>query len=251
MIDVQILPVTPTIWCLRRPSYLTCSYIVQTPSGVVLIDAGMDSEARDMLQALERIKVDPKLISGILLTHWHNDHAAGAQVLHEMSGAPVFYGREDQPFFTRQTARGGLRGKVSDIVPEWGLFVLAKGLLGEATPRAVSASETPRDGQCILDDFQVIATPGHTAGHLSFFYHPERALFAGDALAVIGGKVHYMARCVTPDLDTARRSMQHCLNLKPQILCPGHREPLTENVAERCAEMSEYIGRGGRWPLLG
>ena len=33
----------------------------------------------------------------------------------------------------------------------------------------------------------VIHTPGHTPGHLSFYFAPEAMLFAGDALAVVNG----------------------------------------------------------------
>jgi glyoxylase-like metal-dependent hydrolase (beta-lactamase superfamily II) len=251
MIDLQVIPVTASIWCVRRPSYLTCSYIVDTGDGLVLVDAGMDSDGRDMLGAFGQIGKDPRDVRAILLTHWHNDHSAGAHVLKELSGALVCYHKADAPQFTRQTAHPGLRGWVSDRIPEWGVFVLAKGLLGESAPRAVDADTWADEGAPILGEFEVVETPGHTPGHISFFHRPTRALFAGDALAVIGGKVHFMAGAVTPDKPNARESMLRCLALEPDILCPGHREPLTENVAERCREMAAYIRSGGRWPLLG
>jgi hypothetical protein len=50
---------------------------------------------------------------------------------------------------------------------------------------------------------------------------PERALFGGDALAVIDGRIRFMPRPVTLDLDAARRSMQRCLN--PRSECPLER----------------------------
>jgi glyoxylase-like metal-dependent hydrolase (beta-lactamase superfamily II) len=251
MIDLQVIPVTDAIWCVRRPSYLTCSYVVDTTAGLVLIDAGMDSDGRDMLGALSQIGKDPNSVRAILLTHWHNDHSAGAHVLKEQSGATVCYHEADAPQFTKATAHPGLRGWISDLIPEWGVFVLAKGLLGESAPRAVDADIWAEEGAQVFQDFDVIATPGHTPGHVSFFHRPSRALFAGDALAVIGGQVHFMARVVTPDKDKARESMLRCLALEPDILCPGHREPLTENVAQRCREMTAFIREGGRWPLLG
>ena len=72
-------------------------------------------------------------------------------------------------------------------MPELGPLVLLKGLLGEAVPRAVAATRLVHDGEQIEDEFDVIESPGHTPGHVSFFYRPERILFAGDALAVIDG----------------------------------------------------------------
>jgi glyoxylase-like metal-dependent hydrolase (beta-lactamase superfamily II) len=246
----EVRHVSDTIVCLRRASYQTCSYIIRTSTGLVLVDAGMSSEAEDVLTGLDALAARPADIRAILLTHWHNDHAAGARVAHDLSGAPIYHHRGDEPYFTGAAGARGLRGKVSDLVPEWGVLVLAKGLLGEAVPRPVAADGFVDDGEIVLDDFLVIATPGHTSGHVSYFYRPEQALFAGDALAVIAGRIRFMARPVTLDLPSARRSMEKILTLRPRFVCPGHREPLA-NAGEACEDMLKYLAVGGRWPILG
>ena len=247
----EVRRVTDSIVCLRRASYLTCSYIVRTSNGLVLIDAGMDSDGDDVHIGLRAMNATPDEIRAVLLTHWHNDHAAGAHALHELTGAPVYYHHGDEPFYTGRAGATGVRRWLSDRIPEWGVFVLAKGLLGEATPRAVTAQHFVEDREIVLDDFQVITTPGHTPGHVCYFYKPEEALFAGDALAVIRGQIRFMARPVTPDIDNARASIEKCLELRPQIVCPGHREPLTIGVASACATMRTYLRTHGPWPLLG
>ena len=129
--------------------------------------------------------------------------------------------------------------------------LLQRLLLGEATPSPVTAERLVQDGEVLLGEFEVIATHGHTPGHVAYFYRPARALFAGDALAVIGGRIRFMARPVTPDLVAARESLRRCLALDPEIVCPGHREPLTEGVSEACQDMIRYLDSGGDWPLLG
>jgi glyoxylase-like metal-dependent hydrolase (beta-lactamase superfamily II) len=247
----EVRRVSESIICVRRASYLTCSYIVTTPKGLVLIDAGMDSDGGDVEAGLAALKAMPADVRAILLTHWHNDHTAGAQAIRERSNAKVFYHRGDEPFYTGRAGARGLRKWVSDRIPEIGVMVLAKGLLGESTPRAVSADTFVSDGDVLLDDFEVIETPGHTDGHVSYFYRPERALFAGDALAVIDGRIRFMARPVTLDLAAARESMSRCLSLRPHIVCPGHREPLTANVPEAVDAMRRHLEGGGKWPLLG
>ena len=135
----------------------------------------------------------------------------------------------------------GLRRWISDRIPELGVLVLAKGLLGESVPEAVTADHFVEDGQVVLDDFEVIATPGHTDGHVSYFYRPERALFAGDALAVIGGRIRFMARPVTMDLAAARRSMDAILACEPLHVCPGHREPMTSGTEAACRDMRAHL----------
>jgi glyoxylase-like metal-dependent hydrolase (beta-lactamase superfamily II) len=97
----------------------------------------------------------------------------------------------------------------------------------------------------------VIDTPGHTAGHVSYYYRPCKTLFAGDALAVVRGRLRFMARPVTEDLQQARESMARCLELPIDFICPGHREPLTRNVHAERRRMRDYLRGGGKWPLLG
>lgn len=246
----QIREVTPRVLCIRRPSYLTCSYLVKSESGIVAVDAGMNSGGEDLFAGLRHWGAKREDLRVILLTHWHNDHAAGATEFRK-SGAEVYYHSADEPELTRRTARMGFRGWVSELIPEIGFLVLFKGLLGEASPRAVAATGLVRDGDLIAGGFRVIETPGHTAGHVSFFYEPDRILFAGDALAVINGRIRFMARPVTMDHDQARLSMKRILALKPEVICPGHREPLVSDVRSRCAEMLSLLEAGGRWPLLG
>jgi glyoxylase-like metal-dependent hydrolase (beta-lactamase superfamily II) len=56
---------------------------------------------------------------------------------------------------------------------------------------------------------------------------------------------------VTLDHEQARNSMQRILALKPDAICPGHREPLVSDVSSRCIEMLSLLEARGRWPLLG
>jgi glyoxylase-like metal-dependent hydrolase (beta-lactamase superfamily II) len=247
----EVFSVTERVWCVRRPSYLACSYLVRASQGIVLVDAGMDSEGRDVEVAVATA-FGAKLsdVRAVLLTHWHNDHAAGARAVQEQ-GAKVYYHAGDEAPLTRASARRGVRGWVAGHVPELGPLVLFKGLLGEAAPRAVAADRLVRDGEVLEHDFEVIETPGHTPGHVSFFYAPERVLFAGDALAVIDGHIRFMSRPVTPDEGAARRSMTRCLERAIDHVCPGHRMPLSSDAQTRCTEMLERLRAGAPWPLLG
>lgn len=252
MFGAEAFQVSDTIWCVRRRSYFTCSYGVQSSHGVVLVDAGMDSSGADvrlLLSAMGRAVGD---VRAVLLTHWHNDHSAGACAMARESGCRVYYHVNDKAQLDGELqVKNSLRQKIARRIPEWGVFVLAIGLLGEAVSESVEATGLFRDGDVVEDDFEIIETPGHTLGHVGIFHRPTQALFAGDALAVINGRVRYMARPVTPDLPLARRSMERCLSISPRILCPGHREPLTRDVADRIAQMRRRLSTDAVWPFFG
>jgi glyoxylase-like metal-dependent hydrolase (beta-lactamase superfamily II) len=230
---------------------MTCSYAVRTSNGVVLIDAGMDSSGSDVQALLAAMGQKEEAVRALLITHWHNDHAAGARATQLRSGCRVHYDRSESPWLTRERAAGGWRDWFAKRIPEWGIGVMLIGLLGEAVPEAVSATDYLQDGETIVNDFVVISTPGHTAGHTSFYYRPERVLFAGDALAAINGQVRFMARPVTENLDRARRSMEKCLSYDVGLLCPGHRMPITKDVESTCDRMRDHLAKEGRWPLFG
>jgi glyoxylase-like metal-dependent hydrolase (beta-lactamase superfamily II) len=151
--------VTDAVYCVMRRSYFTCSYLVIRSDGVVAVDAGMKSTGSEMLSALGELGRSSADVRAILITHWHNDHAAGASVLARLSGADVYYSDQDARHLTRQAASTGLRGRLSAIVPETGPLVLLKGLLGNAPQQAVEATRFVRGGDTVAGEFEVLEMP--------------------------------------------------------------------------------------------
>jgi glyoxylase-like metal-dependent hydrolase (beta-lactamase superfamily II) len=249
--DLEVFAVSDAIVCLRRRSYLTCSYLVRGAAGLVLIDAGMSSEARDVEGALRFISAEFSEIRAVLLTHWHNDHSAGAARTAELAFAEVYYHAGEAEYLALPGKPGRFADRLSALVPEWGPFVIAKGLLKEGPPAPVRATGFVEDGQLLFGEFVVVHTPGHTPGHVSYLHRPTGALFAGDALAVVGGEVRLMARSVTPDRESARASVLRCLGLEVELLCPGHRRPLTEDVRPSFERLRERLERDAAWPIFG
>lgn len=244
----ELIRVTDTITCVRRPSYVTCSYIVATPRGVVLVDAGMKSDGSDVFYALDQLGLEHAAVTTILVTHWHNDHAAGAAAIVAASGARVICTEAEAPYLRRDTAATGIAGWIADAVPEVGPFVLVKGLLGNAPMRAAPPDACVGDGD-VVEGFTVIATPGHTDGHAAYLYAAEGVLFAGDALALVDGELRFMARRVTPDMVAARASMKKLLTHEFTWVCAGHRAPGIVDATHRRAFAARLDDDD--WPELG
>lgn len=251
MFKPEVFEVAPDLYCLRRRSYLTCSYLVVEPSGIVLVDAGMKSDARDVRFALRFIGREMRDVTAVLLTHWHNDHSAGAGVVRAETGAPVHAHPADAVHLTGERDRVTLSSRIARVVPEWGPFVLVKGLLHETVTARVADPAPLADGDLVADEFEVVATPGHTPGHVCFYHRKRRALFAGDALAVINGRPRLMARPVTPDLPAARASAMKCLDRDIRFLCPGHRHPLHLENDRMRTDFLARLATDDRWPLFG
>jgi hydroxyacylglutathione hydrolase len=91
-------------------------------------------------------------LSHILITHHHHDHVGGLQALKAASGAVVI----------------GPAGEASRI---------------EGLDRTVTGGDRVAAGPFEAD---VIDTPGHTAGHVSYYFGEEKLAFTGDTLFVLG-----------------------------------------------------------------
>ena len=247
----QVFQVNSEIWCVREPSYMACSYLVRTQDGVVLIDAGMNTNAEHLLSTCRTSFGPEAKITAVLLTHWHNDHAAGSADIAFRADVPVYFNELEYPYFSGETKRGGVFSAIADRVPEIGPFVLLKGLLGNSVPRPVEPTGFVRDGSELLGEFSVIETPGHTDGHTSYFHHPTGTLFAGDALAVIGKQLRLMSRFVTPDKSKALESAIKCLDREVRWICPGHRYPLTDGVEQERARFLKLLETQNSWPFFG
>jgi glyoxylase-like metal-dependent hydrolase (beta-lactamase superfamily II) len=70
---------------------------------------------------------------------------------------------------------------------------------------------------------KVIATPGHTLGHVSYFVEGHGGvLFAGDAAGHLFGRIGKPALIFTEDMALARESMRKLAAMEFETACFGH-----------------------------
>ena len=95
------------------------------------------------------------------------------------------------------------------------------------SPRPIVAAA---DGSEILG-MHVVATPGHTDGHVSVFDRGTRVLVAGDALGNTAGLTGSNPQFTT-DPAKATESVKTLAALDADTILFGHGEPLTSGAAE-------------------
>lgn len=246
----KIERVNHNVFCIYNPSYYNCSYIIKRKDKIVLIDTGMKSNGSDVKKAFQKLGFKLSDITAVLLTHWHNDHAAGTSEVKRLTNCKTYAHLLEKPYFEQEQSNPIRR--LADYIPERGLLVLFKGLIGDTVPKKVEIDHLVKNGDLILSDFEVIETPGHTEGHVSYYDRKTKTLFTGDSLAVVKNKLRLMAGPVTPDKPTSIQSILNSINNRDiEFICPGHRTPLTENVKSEIERFSNYVQNLEKWPLLG
>jgi hydroxyacylglutathione hydrolase len=126
----------------------------------LIVDPG--EEAPKLLGAIEQLGVK---LEGILLTHTHFDHVGAVAPVAEATGAEVWVPEIEKPVLA----------DIMSFVP-WPGF---------GPYESYDAEHTLAGGEKLeLAGFEidVLFTPGHSPGHVTYSIADERALFSGDVL---------------------------------------------------------------------
>ncbi len=144
----------------------TSAFIVDSDSGVILVDAGLDPAATAIAAALERRGRSLADVVAVIFTHGHGDHIGGAQAL---PGAALYALDAEVDLIEGERAAGNLIGCVRG-----------------ARPTGLTVEHALEDGQMVEIDgvsFEVFAVPGHTRGHAAYLV--RGALLMGDSAAAM------------------------------------------------------------------
>ena len=193
MIDVRMFTVGPV--------QENCFILREKDSGTALIvDPG--EEADRLLKAVDELGIEK--VEAILVTHTHFDHVGAVAPVARATGAPVYC-----PELEREVL-----ANIMDYVP-WPGFGPFESYEADHT---VAGGETLDLAGMKLD---VLFTPGHSPGHVTYAIRDERALFSGDVL--FQGSV---GRVDLPggDWPTLLSSIQSLVDgFEPEtVVYPGH-----------------------------
>ena len=204
------------------------AFLLDDGTGLTLIDTMYDDDARVVLAELARIGRTPADLRHIILTHAHKSHVGGLAALKKASSAAVCsHDWEVDVIAGRRKAT-----RVSPI-PRRPLAVyrLQLGLalgLGDHIPCEVDRRLKAGDR---VGPLEVVETPGHTPGSLSFWWPERRALFPGDVM-VTWPEVAAGWPGLTLDNDRNLRSVHQLTDFgNAEIMCTGHGEPITQGAA--------------------
>jgi glyoxylase-like metal-dependent hydrolase (beta-lactamase superfamily II) len=177
----------------------TNCYILINEKDIVIIDPG--ASARRIADTVA--EYPDCSVKGIILTHGHFDHIGAVDALHRKYHCPVYGCREDEKIMTD---------------------VRYNSYFGESAVITVPITWIENSHLKIGSfDFEVLFTPGHTAGSIMLRY--ENCLFSGDTLfrESVGRTDLYSG-----SFSQLLQSLQ-CLNELPydMTVYPGHGEETT------------------------
>jgi len=224
----------------RIGSDIVAVYLVDTPEGITVIDAGLAGQWRELTAELEAMGRSLADVRGVVLTHGDTDHIGFAERLRREHGVPVYVHEADAA-----RARGEVTSK-----PEWGHLKVGPTTrflwyaLRKNGMRTTQLTEVVvvRDGD-VLDlpgAPRVIGMPGHSPGSIAIHVPSADAVFVGDALTtrhVLTGTEGPQPAPFTDDPAEALASLRRLEGLDVTWVLPGHGAPWNRGVDEAVREV--------------
>lgn len=182
-----------------------------------MIDCGTRLDAAGIIRQLSKLGFPSRPLKRILITHSDGDHYGAASILLGKTRAEIWASQIEKDAIEKGSSSRSLKG--SRLIQF--LLQVTKPIF-TTTPTHVERALQDKEMLPILDGLQVLETPGHTPGHLSYWLEKERILFAGDSIVVIDNNPQPSGSINTWDEKVARASFELQMQLNPLVLCAGH-----------------------------
>src|SRR3954471_19860376 len=182
------------------------AYVLVRGREAAVVDTGVEGSAEAIGAVLDKAGPGWAGVRHVVLTHKHPDHA----------------------------------GSVGDVLAA---ATTATGYVGAAdldevdAPRPLTAVH---DGDDVFG-LRIVATPGHTAGHVAVFDAATGVLLAGDALTNQDGLAGSNPQ-FTEDESAAADSVRRLATLAPSTILVGHGPPVTDGARAALQELAASLG---------
>lgn len=221
-----MIEIAPNVFQIPvMPRQIINAYLI----GSVLIDAGIKSSGKILLKAIGHRK-----LTAHALTHAHPDHQGASAYIRQTLNLPYWVSAGDKT----AAETGNVIGPASPRNPI--IQFEKKYFAGEGFP----VTRTLKEGD-VVEEFRVIETPGHSAGHICFWRESDGVLIVGDVLRNVNfattlPELGEPPTMFTPDIPQNRRSIHKVAALHPKVVCFGHGPVLRD--PQRIATFAKSLG---------
>lgn len=204
----------------------------------ILFDAGYPDQAEDIARELAKHGLAVKDLTMIVVSHHDHDHVGSLLALKMMHPAVMIVaGRSEADYIAGKKVSLRLQQAEEHNRTLTG----AEREFGErfaAYLKTIDICPVDRvvdDGERLSEGLRVVATPGHTPGHISLYLEEQGIFIAGDATAVENGRLILPNPQFTLDMDGALASIRKIQSLRVDQIINYHGGVYSDGIADALA----------------
>ena len=177
------------------------AYVLARSGEAAIVDTGVAGSADSIESSLGVLGLTWGDVGHVIVTHLHGDHAGSLfDIMDRAAGATAYAGAPDIPAID--------------------------------SPRPITAVD---DGANVFD-LRMIATPGHTAGHISVLDEKAGVLVAGDAM--VGSPLAGPIEQFSSEIVLANASVATLAGFTYETVLFGHGDPILTEGSAAVAELA-------------
>lgn len=221
---------------------IICPTLLTIKGEHFLIDCGYEETFTELVAALDKLGIAVTDLYMLLISHDDIDHLGAVTLLKAQHPGLLVYCSDVE----EASVAGAVKSERLEQA-ERSLDVLPPEYLPWARQFIQQLQQIKRvkpdgiftDGEWIEEELQVIATPGHTKGHVSFYIPEQQTVIACDALVIENKEFEIANPQFTLDLPQALQSVMRIKALKPEKVICYHGGIMQSNVDERLRQLIE------------
>jgi|SRR5690625_592245 len=207
-------------------------FMAEGENGYTIIDTGLNDERTQKIWQRELANKD---VEHIIITHLHPDHCGFAGNLQKQTSATMSMTKTDYdalakiwteealPLLKQDYDKANIDEKIAD-----GILVITEDFRPFVTP-IPKVTHYLQDGERVLigkNEYEVIFTPGHSAGLVCFYQKENNVLLSTDhILPKITPNIAYWFYGDKNPLKSYEQSLQKVKRLNVEYVIPSHGEP--------------------------
>lgn len=219
-------------------SYFIYLSLIVSGEELTLVDTGYPLFMPLIENEIRKQGYDPRSLKNILITHYDDDHIGALSDFLVKYPSITVIASEVEALYISGKVKSERLAQAETLLAQMPEEERASGqefvqLLKDL--KHVPVDRTVRDGEWILEgQCQIIATPGHTSGHISLYFPVLNSVITGDAAVNEQNELAVANPQYCLDLRSAEHSLNRLKDLNASVYYCYHEGKLVyENVAQQ------------------